>query len=501
MLWIRHNKHLAFYLIAITVILYALAARDGHNWKGDFSQYIIHAQNLIQGKPYTDMGVLSLDGVAHAGTPPGYPLTLAPILALFGINFVILKVQMAIVFGLGLLIYWLHIKDQMPRPWALGALAFLCFSPWVLKFSNNLLTDIPYLTASLFSIFLAHRFFEKPPTVKSALFLSLGLILACAFRSVGIVIIGTVLGYALLFRRKHFLYALGIFLVSYASVAIIYRSFEAGSSYATQFSLSPSIIATALWQNLIGLERTLTLILSLFPSRNEESVLYIAINKPILLAYLSLMGLGLLRSYKKRGLYIQDLYLPLSLFPLLIYPYPMRPRYLLPLLPFTHFYVIIGLRGLIAGIYQYLSLALLKPIIRYRFIIPSLVWMPLFCAYWGHYTLRPTTDEANVFQDADVKSLFQEIKKHSQEITHVLFWRPRILYLFTGVKTAGVYNINQHPWSQEEITAISDRGVSHIILDPHNPKLSEFVQQNPERFESVYQNQTFHVMRIKNITQ
>lgn len=491
------NRIIALWLIACTIALYALAARDGHNWKGDFSQYIMHAQNLIQGKAYTNLGVLSIDGVAHAGTPPGYPLTIAPLLALFGLNFIVLKVQMAFIFGFGLWIYWRHVQNEMPSQWVLGTLAFLAFTPWILKFSNNLLTDIPYCTTSLLAIYLGHRFFQNQPNIKEALYLSISLILACSFRSVGIVIIGTTVIYAALFRRKHLIYAFGIALVSYISIAFINRAFEAGGSYANQFSLDPYIIASSIWQNTIGLERSFTQMIALYPSRNEDSWLYSIINLPVLITYLSFMCVGIFRSIKKRGIYLQDLYWPLCLVPLLIYPYPMRSRYLLPLLPFTHFYVIIGFRYVLANIWPLTSQSFLKPIYRYRIILPALLWMPLFVAYWGHYTLRPTTVEANILKDPDVQSLFQEINNHKREISRVLFWRPRMLRLFTGVHTAGFYNLNEHPWTPQEIMHIHSLGVTHLILDPNNPKLTEFTTHNPHLFKSLYQNPTFHLMRIE----
>ena len=400
------NRTIALWVIACTIALYAFTARDGHNWKGDFSQYIMHAQNLIQGNAYTDLGVLSIDGIAHAGTPPGYPLTVAPMIALFGLNFIMLKVQMAFIFGFGLWIYWHHIKKEMPIRWALSTLAFLAFTPWILKFSNNLLTDIPYLTTSLLAIYLGHRFFQNPPTLKSALYVSASIVLACSFRSVGIIIIGAIGGYALLFRRSHLIHTIGIALFSYLFITVIYRTFEAGGSYASQFSLDPYIIANAIWKNLIGLEQSFTRMIALYPSRNENSLLYSLINKPILIAYIGLMCLGLFRSFKKRGLHLYDLYLPLSLVPLLVYPYPMRSRYLLPLLPFTHLYAIIGFRYLLARAFKYDVPMPIKPVLRYRFILPALFWMPLFMAYWGHYTFMPTTAEANILKDPDVQGLF-----------------------------------------------------------------------------------------------
>lgn len=492
----KRAKTIAALLFVGIVFLYATAARDGHNWKGDFSQYVMHAQNLVHGAPYTDLGVLFFDGIGHKGTPPGYPIAMAPLIALFGLNFIVLKYQIALFFALGLWIYWRFSKDQMPAQWALATLAFLAFTPWILKFSNNLLSDIPYFTASLLAMWLAHRYFARPPAWSAAAYLGLAIVLASTFRSMGVLLMGSCFVYALIFRRTHLRQVLLIMTISYACTLLINRQFEAGGSYASQFSLAPAVIASSIWQNLIGLERHLTRLLALYPSRNEAGALYLFINKPILIAYLGLMALGLYRSLKKRGIAVSDVYSLSILMVILIYPYPVRPRYLLPILPFAHVYVIVGFRTLWAAWAH--RAAPLKTYLRppYGKMLPAAIWMPLFFAYWSHYALQPATPEANILQDPDVTALFQEIRDRQPEISRVLFWRPRILRLFSDVQTASIYNLNEYPWTASEIHRLAHHGVSHLALDPNNPALAQFVAQNPNLFVSQYRNRKFELLKL-----
>ncbi|MBL8982443.1 MAG: hypothetical protein JNL26_09695 [Gemmatimonadetes bacterium] len=54
---------------------------------GDHAQYLLHALALLDGRPYGDIGYLyheSVWGVGPETYPPGFPVTLAPIIALFG---------------------------------------------------------------------------------------------------------------------------------------------------------------------------------------------------------------------------------------------------------------------------------------------------------------------------------------------------------------------------------------------------------------------------------
>ncbi len=50
------------FLLAVTVLGIAawhlLTIRAGHDWGDDFSLYIHHAKNIVEGQPYADTGYL-----------------------------------------------------------------------------------------------------------------------------------------------------------------------------------------------------------------------------------------------------------------------------------------------------------------------------------------------------------------------------------------------------------------------------------------------------------
>ena len=80
----------------IFCLLNVVTLRDGHNWGDDFSQYILHAVNLIEHRAYTEAIALDLWTVV----PPGYPLLLSAVIYWFGINFKILKFINVVSWGL-----------------------------------------------------------------------------------------------------------------------------------------------------------------------------------------------------------------------------------------------------------------------------------------------------------------------------------------------------------------------------------------------------------------
>jgi hypothetical protein len=83
-------------LLAGTVgVAYWLTLRPGHDWGGDFSQYISHARNLALGHPYGETRyVITLPEAAihmPAVYPPVFSMLFAQVYRRFGLDLVAMK--------------------------------------------------------------------------------------------------------------------------------------------------------------------------------------------------------------------------------------------------------------------------------------------------------------------------------------------------------------------------------------------------------------------------
>ncbi len=137
--------------ILLALILNLASLEDGHSWGGDFAHYILHAVNIVNGHHYSD-GIFmnqSIRGyfpsLAPTAYPPGFPLMLVPIIWLFGINFVLLKVPLVFLW-----IFWCDlmggmIREKLDDIVALCACLMLLFSPWFFVFKQEILSDVPFL--------------------------------------------------------------------------------------------------------------------------------------------------------------------------------------------------------------------------------------------------------------------------------------------------------------------------------------------------------------------
>src|SRR5262245_35441851 len=87
-------------IISAVGIFYLTTIRQGHAWGDDFSMYISHSRNIVEGRPYADTGYIynPKKVVAPKTYPPVYPLILAPVYRLWGLNLTAMKMEVVVIF-------------------------------------------------------------------------------------------------------------------------------------------------------------------------------------------------------------------------------------------------------------------------------------------------------------------------------------------------------------------------------------------------------------------
>ena len=195
----RFGPPLQAAVIVLIAGFYFATFREGHEWGGDFSQYISHARNIASFKPYADTGYVYNPIHPEIGPrayPPIFPLSLAPAYATFGLNLTAFKIQMVIVFVLSL---WVTLKlfsgslDDRQKLVYLIAFGF-CPIFWIQKDvveSESLFILLWYLT-----ILVADQWYRRGVALHSrtmhAVLLGTLIYLTYGTRTVGIVLLPTV---------------------------------------------------------------------------------------------------------------------------------------------------------------------------------------------------------------------------------------------------------------------------------------------------------------------
>ena len=151
-------------IVVLTAVTLVTLQETGHGWGDDFSLYVHQAKALVKG----DIGRLISDtrfalenSVSHTWSPVvypwGFPILLAPVYALFGLNWFALKAVIVACYC-GVLVAFHHLlRRRSGGVAATAATAFLASSPTLWKWAESVTSDIP----SLAFVLLAFVWMER----------------------------------------------------------------------------------------------------------------------------------------------------------------------------------------------------------------------------------------------------------------------------------------------------------------------------------------------------
>jgi len=102
----RRYYYLTWFVIAAMVIFYSVTIREGHNWNGDFAQFVHHAKNISEGNSYQEIHYIinPYNWISPINYPPVFPALLAPIYFLFGLNLTAMKLMIIACFATSLIV-------------------------------------------------------------------------------------------------------------------------------------------------------------------------------------------------------------------------------------------------------------------------------------------------------------------------------------------------------------------------------------------------------------
>ncbi len=176
-------------IISITALLAWSGLTTGHNWGDDFSAYIMQAKSITEGRPlaFIDANRFTIERssfpIGPVAYPWGFPALLAPIYALFETNMIALKSVGVVCFLLFLFLLWTGFRKYHSDFWRLVLLCLFAINPALLRFMDNILSDIPFLLVSTFSVLLIGRLVIERRQLISPVCdqLLLGAVIAAAF--------------------------------------------------------------------------------------------------------------------------------------------------------------------------------------------------------------------------------------------------------------------------------------------------------------------------------
>ena len=149
-----HSRWVAAGLVAFHLVLCSALFDPKVHTGGDSVTYVLLAESILESGDGYSLSLEPGPPEPHTKYPPGYPLFLAPLVAIFGRNFVVLKL-LSTLFTAGSVAlfcgYARRGRDALPWFWV--ALAF-AVSPGVIDYSRWMLSEAPFLFFTLGALWM-----------------------------------------------------------------------------------------------------------------------------------------------------------------------------------------------------------------------------------------------------------------------------------------------------------------------------------------------------------
>ncbi len=484
-------KKVLLSLIIIIIFINIATLNKEHNWGGDFSGYIGQSRALVENKinnlvNASDFRVsFSEKQVGPDLYPWGYPLILTPVIILFGANILILKIVTYIFFISSLIILYYLFKAKLDKHLSLILILLIATSPFFFLFKQNVLSDIPAMFFLLLSVFLIQKIYCEKKRLKAKriclIILGFSMFMSVFIRTNSIIIF-ILLPLVQLIEYKKWFHRFSniideslpylISLITYLLVLVILPS----GSYAANHSLLPNNFLNQVAYNFYYY---LDVFAKFFGNKNylpnflgiHKTYLFNAIYNTSIFFFV----LGFLKDFKKYYLYTLFSILTFGLF--LIYPYQQGLRFIITLIPFYLFFVILGL--------QIIDFKNIVRLSSKKIIYTLGIFLLIFFSI-QNLTIFKVNNSLNGPYANNSIELFKYVKNNIPEEETIVFFKPRVMYLFTERKSVKI----------DSVKFLKESEINYFVFTKNIDKenTQNYLKQNNKM---VFENKQFQVYKLK----
>ncbi len=423
------------FILLSTLLAFSILSRD-HDWGDDWASYVMQAVAITKGETheFIQRNAFTMRQSTHFigpdAYPWGFPALLAPFtLACGPLNVFCLKFINLIFWSLFLWVFYALLARRLPPLEAALVLAVFAFSPVLLKFQDQILSDIAFLLFSALGLLLIENTILRDGDVlgspRKNIWLGLALFFAFFVRTNGILLVPT------LFLTQAFLYLktrphlsldwrriLSIGLIPYYIFGLLTLAllavFPAGEgSHIERLAV---ISATSLLKNT---ETYFALPAQFFDSLPQPAILY-----GFLLPFF--LG-GAILNYKRDPHLLIYFILSNALF--VVWPEQQGIRFIFPILPLLVYFAYQGMTAT--------SFALTEKYQRLGLWLTRGFWLVIIAVFaWTSFTFARDNlaqgrgPYGNVFDPISIE-MFEFVKSNTPADSVIAFYKPRALRLFT----------------------------------------------------------------------
>jgi len=412
---LRSKSFYLWAIVVVTAILVLINIKNGHDWGGDFALYIEQAE-AVGNNLMNELYEINHFTIENSQKPPGpylypngYPVLLAPVYALFGLNFIALKIFTSLFFIFSLFLLYKIFEQFFDNIcYVYLTVIFIAFNFYYIIRCDALGPDIPYYFLSLATIYLMQRsknYFTQ---------VCLGMLICYSYftRDIGIVLLPTLFVYQV-FNSKTGTRKLLYNIVPYISFALLYLLLKIifpQKGGENHFALLLSHLSVELIvSNILYYCKLIASALTI----NHISIV-------VSFAIMSLVMIGLFLNLNKLLYIVVYVVGTVSVF--IIWPSQQGMRFLFPVIPFSFFFFVEG--------YIYIAKKFKQEKNGKRLLI---VYAALFALInFGIFVYRPFVAKSNECYTDEMKGIYSYISNNVPYNKIIAFKKPRVLRLFTG---------------------------------------------------------------------
>jgi len=404
-------------------ICYFVSLTPGHVFvNDDFAAYVMHAKNLVEGHLYSDIRYIPNPDAMWlspaSGYPPVYPMLLAPVYRLFGLDLRAFKIATVLCF-VGFLVFYVKlVRDEIGFVCCAILMLLLGFNPVFWNQREFILSEFPYLLFSFGALLVIERVYARLQRdrleIGRAVLVSGLLYCAYGTRTIGIALVFAVIAMDLAKFRRPSRFLLCALLLTGLLVGAQTLLLTSPNGYLRAFHFSWGTISG----NTIYYGKTLSYVWQNGACKGVQIVFAVIFTVAAAWGFLGDL-------WRKQG--ATEFYLLGYLAVLLAWNSEIGLRGLLPILPLYFFY---GLRESI----RFFDEARL-PV---RVIAMAAFVGIVAVSYAGEIGYeRSMPAEPNV-GDAASARMFDFVRQHTSPEDLVVFPKPRTIALFTERKVTAL---------------------------------------------------------------
>lgn len=472
---------------------------------GDYALYIMHALNLSSFSSYADTNYIHNAAnsiISPRAYPPGFPALLSLPIAIFGLNFTVLKAFMAAIFIIWLYLFNLLLRKRFSSNEADLAVIICAFSPAVFERRDAILSDVPFGLLCYLSllIYLECQRHTELNVIKYAA-LTLSMVAAISVRSIGIVLPVAIVLASTIPGQRYRLYSILSSISSVLVAYLVYKIFGATGGTETYFSYFDRSFGSVTSRLLLDAKLIYWVFaevfaLSVTPVFNAIAALLICF--AVIYGFSKAIG-PWLRSLKSihwphfgknrvgdssyhfhKGsvseFAIIDIFFSLYITAILLFPvHTELTRYFIPIIPLLFWYL-----------FRCIEHINFKAN-RHSIFMVAVVLFPLYILF---YSTNGAGVAAKTIEDPESVMLLDAIKREVSPSQIIIAENPRVVALFANRKAA-IWP--QHPQYEEFWSYADTIGASFILFDfehevdsPDHVTVNKIIVSSGPRLKPVY---------------